>query len=228
MKHPEKQARRLYKALKGRVDIHSIRDFLLHHGFAVVFFNTEEGDAILKSCEIQPLQEKAFTFCGTIKAVFIDNNIPADDKLYSILHECGHILLGHLEDDQLHSSDNCKLENEAEIFAHTVLNYKSYRRYHTVIPALASLAAFISLALFITSASALCALHEERKETARLTLAMANATAPTQTSSEDYVYITPNGKRYHTKYCSYAQNNSAKMQKDEAEKIYSPCSICDP
>lgn len=113
----------LYRETNGTVTISSLAACLKRRGYDIVFFHTEEGDEILKAYGILPNKTRAFTVCGPLKIVFVDNNLHASDKLYSILHECGHIMLGHLESNG-YMLDKRKNENEAEAFAYGALNYK--------------------------------------------------------------------------------------------------------
>ncbi len=52
----------------------------------------------------------------------------------------------------------------------------------------------------------------------------------TQASQESIiVYITDNGKKYHTENCSYLSHTSNPITlKDAIEKGYTPCSKCNP
>ena len=48
--------------------------------------------------------------------------------------------------------------------------------------------------------------------------------------TSEYVYITATGKKYHRSNCRYVQNKSniSFLNKKEADKTHSPCSVCNP
>lgn len=52
-------------------------------------------------------------------------------------------------------------------------------------------------------------------------------TEKTENQSES-VYITKNGKCYHKGGCKHLKKSKIKMDKEEAEKYYSPCKNCKP
>ena len=117
------EAKKLYRSLKGNINIPSLIKYIEKFGYSVVFFHTEEGDEILRAYGLTHEDKKAFTYCGTTKMVFIDGNLPTRNQIYSLLHECGHISLRHIGDDDIDLFDSREIENEAEAFAYTVLNY---------------------------------------------------------------------------------------------------------
>lgn len=125
MEKIDKQVRLLHKSLKGEITVPGLIRYLEHFGYNTVFFNTEEGDKLLDAVDIEQGETKAFTFYGDAKIVFIDNEMHHSDKLYALLHECGHIVLGHIGNDTIHLQDKHTTENEAEAFAYRVLNYRN-------------------------------------------------------------------------------------------------------
>jgi hypothetical protein len=47
-------------------------------------------------------------------------------------------------------------------------------------------------------------------------------------SSDDVVYATAHGKRYHRKDCRYAKDASPMSRKDAEAKGLTPCKVCKP
>lgn len=117
------QANKLYRSLKGNINIPNLIKYIESFGYSVVFFHTEEGDEILRAYGLTHEDKKAFTYCGTTKMVFIDGRLPTSSQIYSLLHECGHISLRHIGDGDIDLLDSRVIENEAEAFAYMVLNY---------------------------------------------------------------------------------------------------------
>lgn len=44
--------------------------------------------------------------------------------------------------------------------------------------------------------------------------------------STEYVYVNPEGEKYHKEYCRYVDNDSIKMPLSEAKESYTPCKVC--
>lgn len=211
-----KQVKLLHKYTRGDITVPNIIKFLEHRGYSVVFFNTEKGDALLASYNITMEDTSAFTVCGTTKTVFVDDLLHTNDKLYALLHECGHVVLEHIGRNQLRMQDERRTENEAEAFAYKVLNYSPPKTMrNTLLSVLASV-------LIIACTTLVCS---------RLFAAPAPSSVVQTSSSfsDEIVYVTPTGAKYHRESCYYAKHhNSSRMYKSEAEKTRTPCSMCNP
>ncbi len=127
MEKIERQVRLLHKSLKGEITVPGLIKYLERYGYSTVFFNTPKGDKLLNAVDVEPGDAKAFTLCGRAKLVFIDNELPHLNKLYALLHECGHIVMEHIGDNTIHLQDKRTKENEAEAFVYRVLNYRNER-----------------------------------------------------------------------------------------------------
>ncbi len=125
------------------------------------------------------------------------------DKIHCLLHECGHILLGDLEDKALEYNDRKELESRAELFVFLVMNQKKIiNRKKKIFVSI--LVAILSLHLFLYFLTAKGGKYEN-----------------------ETVFITKNGEKYHTEDCIYINSeNSIAVPVYEAEKIYSKCEIC--
>ncbi len=211
-----KQVKLLHKYTRGDITVQSIIKFLEYRGYDVVFFNTEDGDELLKKYGIILGRSKAITYCGITKIVFIDDSIHSNDKLYVLLHECGHILLGHINENQIHSIDKMSTENEAEAFAYKVLNYSPPKTMRNI------LLSVLASVLIIAGTTLVCS---------ELFAAPAPSSVVQTSSSfsDEIVYVTPTGAKYHRPSCYYAKHHSSsRMYKSEAEKTRTPCSMCNP
>jgi len=110
---------RCKRKLKGRTDFVSVEEYLNDVGYKVIFFNTNAGDTELaRYCLTEKAQNtNAFTYCGTAKIIFINNNISPEDKVYSLYHEMGHIMLGHLECRRIGTTNKILLDIQADAFS---------------------------------------------------------------------------------------------------------------
>ena len=60
----------------------------------------------------------SFTYCGASqKIVFINRQSRESQRLFLLLHEIGHIFLGHSGSDNILGTDNKQLEVDADMFA---------------------------------------------------------------------------------------------------------------
>lgn len=123
----------LRRDLCGKVSVERIREILKGVGYVVIFHDADNNIEILNAINQREYAEKvrAFTFReDDLGMVFIKRDLSYENKLYSLLHETGHIILGHMETDE--ATENTRLqEMEAEAFAYGVLDAmcKDHRRY---------------------------------------------------------------------------------------------------
>jgi len=206
MKTIQKTAKKFLKSVNGNIDFVSVEKYLLTLGYHVIFFNTPAGDNEIKryNLEEKAAGSKAFTYIGSGKIIFIDNNLSADDKTYLLYHEAGHILIGHTEYERLSAKNKIKIDIESDAFAYAIMN-PIKRNKLTICLAISSiLFCMLSVFLFIN---------------------MNHISAGTNSE----VYVTATGTKYHTKECFHVRGkDTAKIEKHEADKIYMSCSVCNP
>lgn len=118
-----KQAAKLRRKLKGKIDFVSVEEYLNSIGYKVIFFNTPVGDSELERYRLveKAQKTKAFTYCATAKIVFIDNDISPEDKTYVLYHELGHIEVGHLDYKCMSTINKILMEFQADAFACALL-----------------------------------------------------------------------------------------------------------
>lgn len=192
--------------LKGKVSYDSLKEYLQNKGYSVIVYDINSDLALLGKYGINAaeLNANAFTLCtDDFKAVFIDNRVSTDNVVYSLLHEVGHIVLKHLEQDSTYANVRL-LDMQAEAFAYEVLSYKSKKHiYITVI-----MMFFISLSLGIGK---------------------YNMTRETVKTESEMVYVTASGTKYHRKNCIYVYNKECSaLTAEQAKKNYTPCKVCNP
>lgn len=200
----------LVKELKWSLNLYSIEDYLKRQGYAVIFYNTANGDKILESLGLTGYAGgcNAFTYKRSdIKMVFTDMRLSAENKLYSLLHETAHIYLGHLEENEAFRDENMN-EIQADTFAYNVVKYSKYHEISRI-----CVKVLIPIVAVLTAVS--CVMY----------------TKPVSVNTvEETVYVTEYGKKYHSETCVYAQDKEkcTAIAKSEAEKVYEPCKVCMP
>lgn len=204
-----KAAIKFNKSLRGKIESKKIIAALKKNGYEVIFYNTDEGDTAVQSYGLQSLAKSkpAFTYSANTKIVFIDNELSATDKRNALLHEAGHIMLGHVGNGTTHLLDSRMSEAEADAFMLEVLH--PTRTYY-----LPLLAVVIVLACFTFNSH---------------TVSDEQAVVPFNRAEEDIVYITSTGAKYHTEGCIHTKDKDcAQIIRTQADKILLPCAICNP
>jgi hypothetical protein len=212
----EKRIRRaaikFYKSLHGKIESTNIIDLLKKKGYDVVFFNTVDGDAVIRSYGFQDLADTKDAFCcvgKTHRFVFVNNSLSALEKRNALLHEAGHLELGHVGNGVSHLLDNRTNEAEADAFMLEVLHPT-----HTyLLPLLLAVCIITALAFNLFCKPEL----------------LPAATPIYTQTTEDIVYITSTGAKYHTEGCIHTKDkNCAEIIRTQADKILLPCAICNP
>lgn len=197
------------KDIRKKVDFNSISAYLQKRGFAIIFYDPDTGHKLLDELKLSDYAKsvQAFTVQSDIsRFIFIQSNVPSEDKLYLLLHETGHIVLKHLNSNMLVVNTRWH-DIEADAFAYTAL--KPPKKNYTVL-ALWTLI----IALIIGS---LLSNHSQPDS------------IPVTGSNVEYVLITPSGKKYHRESCIYVKNkNCSTITKEEAENTHAPCLVCNP
>ncbi len=209
-------AKKFIKSIKGSVDFVSVEEYLQKLGYKVIFFNTPVGDAELTRYNLQEKarKTKAFTYKGTAKIIFIDDNVPCEDKNYLLYHETGHILLGHLDYGRLSTKNKTLIDIEADAFVYEIL---SPSKTDTILMFLI----ILSMIFGIFVGSYICT----PVNTASKTVTVSSVS----NSNNDWVYITPTGTKYHTDSCIYTKNKDCtRLNRADAGRIFQPCKVCNP
>ena len=136
MKRIHHTAKKFIRKLKGAVTFDSVAEYLQSEGYAIIYYSSPECHALTEEYGMANYIKSvnAFTYCcDRVRFVFINDKIPLNEMLCSILHEAAHIYLGHLSTNP-YATDNRLNEMEAEAFAYAVLTYKkSYSPYWSII-----------------------------------------------------------------------------------------------
>lgn len=209
----ETAANKFYKSINGKIEFEIVEKYLKKLGYGIVFFNTPVGDAELaRYAQTEKAKtSKAFTYVGTAKIIFINDLLSVEDKLYLLLHEVGHIKLKHLDFERLSAHNRILLDVDADAFVYFLLHRK--RNFYLpafIIAFIAIITVFISLRLPSKET-----LSEDSKYTAQVI--------------SEYVIITPAGSHYHRESCGTIFGHTmARIEQSEAEKLFTPCKMCNP
>ena len=210
-------ADKIKRTLRGKkLTFVNVERVLNDLGFTVIFFNTPEGDEEIERYELEQSKNtlKAFTYAETARIVFIDGSLHSDDRLYLLLHELAHIVLGHVGDGKLTTRNQILIDIEADSYVYSIIQNKK------------DTSPFILLAVTVLSASLIISSYNRA------------ATFPASTAPEvteppkiitDTVYVTPSGSKFHRRSCVYIKGKELiALPRTEAEKNYAPCKVCNP
>lgn len=214
--------RKFIKKLHKDLSFESVRFYYEKKGWHVIFF-TENEQLISRLGLSDRITEKGFIYSNEFKKyIFINANLSAKEKRNAIFHEAGHIELNHDFSDLCNEAK----EREAQEFANELIKYasenkKSLGKHNKIVSAVALVAIAI---LFYFIGSKTSTWQKNNSNTVN-TVAPAEDTSDTQLQ---YVYVTPSGKKYHTKNCYYIRNNKTlqKIDLKTAKQNYLPCSNC--
>ena len=222
MKNPVIRAAQKFinRTLKGKTDTTSITAYLQSIGYTVSLYEAKDEDNLIEKYELDSRAKIVHAFTveeGNVKFVYVNNALSPENKRYAILHETGHIVLGHLISDDLIVNDRLR-EMEAEAFAYMVLNPPKQNR--TLLALLILLIVLLVANLLPVPASV---------QTSSLNNSYTAEMSAITDNQIEYVYITPSGKKYHRENCFYTKGKECTMlSKKEARKNYEPCLVCNP
>lgn len=116
-------ARKAKRELKGNLDVAEIVRYLETYGYSVVLYNTPDGDKEIERYKLMRYKNtlKAFTYVKNARIVFIDGSKHPDDRFYLLLHELGHVLLGHIGDGKTAWRNQILIDIEADAFAYEMI-----------------------------------------------------------------------------------------------------------
>lgn len=217
-KKAKRAATKFYKMAGKKPTVQNVVSGLKKLGYNVILFNTPQGDELLESLGLDKDKENtnAFTAVGDARFVFLNNSISSSDKLYALLHEAGHIMLGHVGSGMMKWQDSSMMEAEANAFSAEVIAPTS---------PISMIAAIVTVIAMIVSFCFGYGVHRPETVTVFSEQTAANSIA----STNSIVYITSSGSKYHSSNCIYTKDkNCAMIDKRQAQLIFEPCSVCNP
>ena len=231
----EREAIKFAKNFIGEFTFTELKSYVEKHiHYKVLFFDTDLAKKELFRLNMKiPKTEKGLAVNGgTSKMVFLKSNMSEDEKIQCLLHEIGHIILGHL-DIPSRELNRGKSEQDAELFAYIVLaNVKRRSKTSFKIP-------FFLLAVVVLVESVIIAsnLFKNRQNYDLNNVVAASSYSDTSnvvsvdnTLSEEVYYVTTTGKKYHEADCRYVKgkSNIIALSPEQEMSNYSPCSVCNP
>ena len=157
---------------------------------------------------------KAFAYkCGRTKILFVCEEMSANEKMYALAHEEGHIIFGHLCNG---ACDGNAVEEEyvANEFAHYLLHPPLLLKFATTVKSNKKKALWVALIA--------------------LSLAIIIPLTVNIIQSRSYYgeyYVTESGTKYHEKKCMTIKDRSSVRrltEKDYYSGDYEPCHVCLP
>lgn len=208
-----------------------IKQKINDHGFKVIYYshlsNKEKIYKLLTTLNLLEYSASvpAFVYCGEeVKIVFIRENLSEQNELRLLCHELGHIIGNQAGLIPLNDST---IEDEffANEFAHYMLHPNiltklivNCKKHKTKVLLLVSI--LFLLVLFYP-------FYEKIYHNTPDTSLFSNTTV-TENKKENF-FVTPSGKKYHTKNCIHIKNKSniIDINQYDAEKYgYAPCRDC--
>ena len=215
------------KDLKKKIDFDTITEYLKTKGYIVVFYDKNKENELLDKLDLLDYSKTVSAFTvrrNDVKFIFIDSCASSEDKLYLLLHETGHILLNHMNTNEL--TVNLRLQEiEADAFTHEVLHPRKKKRIFA--PCLASI-----LIGFILGGSFACTYLDVDTASVNDITYVEEGETETSTESEletEYVLVTPSGTKFHRSDCRYVKGKECtEYIREDALNKYAPCSVCKP
>jgi hypothetical protein len=199
-----------FKLRVKKLDVFHIRQHLERQGFELVSIHSELGHELSDVLEIDFTGEKSLVYISDkMKYVFYDSTLCDDELEVVLLHECGHIHLNH-------KSKTIHNETEAWNFAYTVKNFHKKIANTFFLAISIVVLSFYGSSLFLTSI---------KGEAVNLSDNPKKVSESIQ--SQEKVYVTASGTKYHTKNCIYIQGKKTiPCDIYEAKELFLPCSSC--
>lgn len=204
MKKIKKAVKKVLRKINGKVNFKSLSAYLNLLEYIVQEYDSETPNDFLINNNLAEYCKNvnAFTYrLKNTKIVFIKSELSTEEKLYSLSHETGHIVLKHLINNE--AKNPRFLEMEAETFSHMLLTYKPNKYRSALIVSI-----IISITLSVIGV-----------------MYYLNAFK----ADNNTVYITSSGTCYHRRNCIYLENSTSTVLTElEAKKDYAPCKVCKP
>lgn len=232
-----KAAKEFVKKLDGKkVTVESLEKYIKDEGYSICEYSTgiyadEATNEILNIInKLQYAQNThGFTYRDNNKKIlFIREYLSRDEKLLILSHEAGHICLHHTVQNGVFVSDVIQ-EEEANIFSQLIRHKPN--NSNNIIAILATFASFILLttAVLITNIQERDKIYYENTYKKYDVIETEYDSNYDYSYSDNYVYITRTGTKYHLPTCRYASNNATAIKLSEALKLgYEPCKDCRP
>ncbi len=204
----------------SKITLENLIYIIEDQGFEIIEYSKRDSSdgvwTVLRALNLTAYAEsgKAFAYkCGKSKLLFVCEEMTADEKLYALAHEEGHIVFGHLCNG-IYDGNVVEEEYVANEFAHYLLNPPLWLKVFVAIKSHKNQSvwcAVIALALAIA-------------------IPVAVNIIQSQACYGEY-YVTENGTKYHERDCMTikSRSNTRRLtEKDYYSGDYGPCQVCLP
>ena len=203
----------------SKITLENIIFILEKQGFRFVEYSqnymNDSSWAIIKQLKLDQyaLSGKAFAYKnGATKLIFLCDEMSANEKIYALAHEEGHILCGHLEA----AGDESSVEHEhlANEIAHYLITPPLHIRLWVKILERKRFAISIIAAIGCVAVISCIAISLIQNS-----------------SYHGNYYVTENGSKYHDEDCMIIKdktNTRRLTEKDFESGEYEPCQVCLP
>ena len=204
----------------SKVTLENLIYIIEDQGFEIIEYSQQDRSdsvwTVLNTLNLTAYAEsgKAFAYkCGKSKLLFVCEEMTADEKLYALAHEEGHIIFGHLCNG---ACDGNAVEEEyvANEFAHYMLHPPLLLEFATTVKNNKKKALWVAIIA--------------------LALAVIIPLTVNVIQSRSYYgeyYVTESGTKYHEKDCMTIKDRSnvrRLTEKDYYSGDYEPCHVCLP
>lgn len=231
-----KAAKKFVKKLDGKkVTVESLENYIESEGYIILEYLPGKSDNKITNllCTIGKYDyaQNISGFCyidNSRKILFIRKHLSYRDKLSVLSHESGHICFKHPIQNGIFVSDVTQ-EDEANTFSQLIRHKPN--NSNNIIAILATFASFILLttAILITNIPKRDKIYHENIYKQYNVIETEYDSDYDYFYSDNYVYITRTGKKYHLPTCRYSSKNATAIKLSEALKLcYEPCKDCRP
>lgn len=198
----------------------TLKEVVKHIGFTVIEFNNilndKDIETVIQNLGLDEtvLNSRGFTYTDNYyRLVFINEDLNAEEKLYVISHELGHIVRNHYSTSPIIGRD-VKEEHEANEFSHYLLKNNRLHNLKIAISEYKRVTIILTFVLFVM-----------------LGLVVAGLAINKEKTYYGDFYITTTGDKYHQADCIHVKNhnNIERLTKEQFESgEYEPCGTCLP
>lgn len=210
------------------LDYQTLIDIFSNLGFEVVKFNINDQD-IIKLFDTLNINytatRKCFTFISdSQRYVFLANHLSSDEYIFMLLHELGHLELGHIFHTSSLTDDIDELA--ANKFAFEVLHHIDTRKKRQILRKVIICLLVISIVAFTIHKSDN---HNNGNTSTSNTQIEIQTSSINENNDKELYYVTATGKKYHKDSCYIIRDKQDLFSgtADELESMgYEPCKIC--
>ena len=216
-----------YKAKKlllqygiGKATLENLIYIIEDQGFEIIEYSQQDRSdsvwTVLQTLNLTAYAEsgKAFAYrCGKNKLLFVCEEMTANEKLYALAHEEGHIIFGHLYNGTC-DSNVVEEEYAANEFAHYLLNPPIWLKFFISVKNHKKQSIWIAVTVLLLI----------------IAIPLTVNIVQNQSYYGEY-YVSESGTKYHEKECMTikGKDNIRRLtEKDYYSGEYEPCQVCNP